>query len=918
MPIKQIQLRGISRVPSDRASADGGCAESLNVHLEQGETAPTIPPKDISTSIFGENTRSRIKFVHKMRGITNYIGVRHDSTNHNYKFAAYGTSLAGGMDNMGNAVTVNDDAEPGMFSSVGNTLVAYAAGRPYYFLFKDGAYVYLGSSIPKPMIEISSLKTDNRYASANIEGDYLKETDDSDDWNAAATPGDEHYTDLITTMNNVWDSIKIGIGEARAAGIFVAPFFIRYALRLYDGSYIYTSSPFLCGASESQNWVRTLLSQSTDQIMATTFHNCFRVYLHGSLLTGNWSDIVKSIDFFASTPVYAPAMEAGYLYMTQQGEVIYNKMGDSERDATIREEVVSKGQFYKIKSIELTDSVEMAKLSAGTLRLDNADNISGDTLLTQDNMPDGYRDGEQYVPVAGVQNFNSRLMLIGATETLSRGDMFLNGQMATGDWENSLSGRSSFVLRFKIVDSATGLSHYVLANYYNNSNDIYVSYFNKVDTSVGLQYGNVSGSTGQFKKSDAYAWICYPDTRCTQVEVYCSANVQGKVIPMEPHPYLNCSFAFLGLGVALRNPGSQYANISKPSSYTEDRVINADNKLMLSEFENPFLFPAGNIITFPDKLIGAATTSVPLSEGQLGDYNMYVFTEGGIKVLIPTAEGTFAATMAHPNLTRHVALPGTILGIEQAVLFITERGVMLLSGNAVTELSREMNGTPFVLNGASGSSLYAIRQSLVNNATWQPLLGATIDSDTFMAFMRSAKPAYDFNGARFIFFSTSKQYQYEYRLETRTWHKFRASVINPDILNSYPDCLVSWSPNVTPTVLNFSTILNDASILSDTPGTSGAEPQPTPGIIVTRPFDLGEPDIRKAIRDIRVRGRFNRNDVQYILLGSFDNISWNWVKTLHGGSYKFYRMIILANLMAMERITWIDVEYDSRFTNRLR
>ena len=70
MPIKQLQLRGISRTPSDRATADGGCAESLNVHLDQNETAPTLPPEDYSDEAYGTSVtaanRSQIIFIHKM------------------------------------------------------------------------------------------------------------------------------------------------------------------------------------------------------------------------------------------------------------------------------------------------------------------------------------------------------------------------------------------------------------------------------------------------------------------------------------------------------------------------------------------------------------------------------------------------------------------------------------------------------------------------------------------------------------------------------------------------------------------------------------------------------------------------------------------------------------------------------------
>lgn len=905
MPIKQLQLRGISRTPSDRMSADGGCAESLNVHLDQGETAPTMPPEDISEDIYGENTRYQIMFIHKMPSIKNYIGIKYDGTNSNYKFAAYNEN--GTMDNMGNAVTYQDDT-PIRFASIGNTLIAYSANRPYYFLYKDGAYVYLGTSIPKPSVEIASLKADDRYATAEIEDEDLKVEDDEDVWNSAAISGNEHNAGLLATMSNLWDSVKLEIGNARNDGVFVAPFFIRYALKLYDGSYIHTSTPILCGGAQSENWLRVFLSGTESYTLYAHFTNAFRVYLHGTYIAANWGDLVKSIDFFASTPIYAPAMESAYYKMTASNEIIFEKMGDAERAKTIHDEVFSKGQFYKIKSIEINDSIGMGELYAGTLRINNADGISGDLLLEQETMVDPYRDGSQYIPGADAQNFNSRLLLVGGKDMLSRGDDFLNGQATdTTTWDGTLSGRSQYTLRFKIVDSATGNAHYVMSHYRHANPTFYPSYFYKNSTAVNLMFGSDSASSGQYLINKPYAWIAYPDTRCKQVEIYYSPNTNAKVIPMEPHPYLECAVAFLGFGV----PVTWLSNYDSVTPTTDENpVINSENKLFLSEFQNPFLFRAGGIITFPDKLVGAAGITVPLSEGQVGDYSVYVFTEGGIRVLVPTAEGTFAANLAHPGLSRHIALPNTICAMEQAIVFTTERGVMMLTGGNVTELSREMQGRPFVLNGEEGSAYYAIRQSL-RTSPWQGILGPTIDGDTFMEFMESARPAYDSNGSRFIFFNASKQYQYVYALETRTWHKIYSSVSGGRIINSYPDCLVTWSPNATPTVLNFSTVLNDSDVLSRTAN-------PVKAIIATRPFDLGEPDIRKAIRSIRIRGDYNRDDVQYLLLGSFDGINWKWMKSLRGGSYKQFQLIILAKLTATERITWVDVDYESRFTNRLR
>ena len=93
---------------------------------------------------------------------------------------------------------------------------------------------------------------------------------------------------------------------------------------------------------------------------------------------------------------------------------------------------------------------------------------------------------------------------------------------------------------------------------------------------------------------------------------------------------------------------------------------------------------------------------------------------------------------------------------------------------------------------------------------------------------------------------------------------------------------------------------------------------PMKALIATRPFDLGEPDVLKTIKDVRVRGQFARGAVKFILQGSQDNIHWYTISTLRGKSWKLFRIILLANLEPTDRISWIDVGYEKRFTNKLR
>jgi hypothetical protein len=93
---------------------------------------------------------------------------------------------------------------------------------------------------------------------------------------------------------------------------------------------------------------------------------------------------------------------------------------------------------------------------------------------------------------------------------------------------------------------------------------------------------------------------------------------------------------------------------------------------------------------------------------------------------------------------------------------------------------------------------------------------------------------------------------------------------------------------------------------------------PTRGVIATRPFDLGAPDVLKTITDIKIRGPYAKGGVRFMLLGSMDGVNFYVIGTKRGKAWKLFRLIILANIEPTERISWVDVIYEEKFTNRLR
>ena len=526
---------------------------------------------------------------------------------------------------------------------------------------------------------------------------------------------------------------------------------------------------------------------------------------------------------------------------------------------------------------------------------------------------------------------------MGAKETLPRGDMFLNGQIAyeTVTPSNTKLFRQ-YKLRFKIV-GPNGDARYVLAHYRDGSNTLYPGYITTTDgdTDNTVQHywddPILTSNNTTYATCSPFAWICYPDTRCTQVEIeyqYDDAQSQRitvyRTIPLEPHPLLECAYAFFGFGTPLYEAG----NAATGFNSEESRTMLSNNKIFLSRFENPFLFPAEGIITFNDNVIGAALTSVALSEGQFGEFPLYVFTEGGIKVLATNDEGTFSGKITPPNMARHVALPGTIIGLDQSIVFTTDKGVMLLTGSNVQCISTLMNGRHWALDDGLPNSdkLSTMLSRPVAEGGWVGygyISAALSDNKTFMEYIKQAKVAYDYNGRRLMFCKDGAGYFYVYMLDTSTWHKMISEETTRTILNSFPECLMASGGSNGGLVYDYSTVLDKQSILSDDSNVRYS-------LIVTRPLDLGEPDVRKAIRDLRVRGRYNHihadttanppkpADVKYILLGSMNGTNWSILRTLRGGSFKWFRIVLLCSLSPTERVTWIDVDYEARFANRLR
>lgn len=989
--IKQIQLRGISRTPSDRATEDGGLAESLNVILDSNECAPVLEPKLMNESLgLPEDLQAKRIFIHKVGSILNTI-VFHKGTIFSY---VQGEKTE--------VVMLDEDEKVKDFTSIGNTLIVATSKRICYILYKGGIYKFLGSGVPRPCVRfetISNLYPDEVSFHYMLQGKtdssatslaYIQSFNISVWKNAIADKKNNILNGAVQQLdalhNALWDKIRTKIDSVNKDKKREAPFFVRYALRMFDDTYSYISEPILIGAGfkdylhiEGTKYVSQTNGTSTN--IAYQLSNVIQstARLDEFDFTG-YEEIIKSLDIFVSEPLYVPRINALFADIKQTSSIETGPLSTYKYDITfesedIEKELLAKSNFFLIKSFNLN---ELSVLSEGYNLMDDYNLLSPDKLVEQEQLIDTARNWD--VVASQLFSYNNALLADVEERRFFDIQQINSSNIALKSTPSDYSyGDLAFAF---YVETEGGLNKKVSKK---DGSYLYKNYELKVPDDQGQS----------LTEAKMYGLVFYPDVRCVKMEIWCGTDVF--TVGMKRHPYLPYSYAYWGLDKSIDSLRSTY------DVQLEDFIANSkdteeiSNKLYVSEMNNPFVFSDKGIFTFQSKVLGVAVATTALSQGQFGQFPLYVFTEDGIWAMETAADGSFVTSKP---LSREVCInPDSITSIDNAVVFVSSKGVMMISGSQVVNLSPNMNGKHYSLDEKS--------QGVLEGEEFGHLNETLADEDPFMKFMAAASCAYDYAGQRLIFIKEGEEYQYVYKIDTQTWHKTAYAEQLTAPLNSYPECLVQGfltidnpdaaniyiecehpmesvteneidnvfqsmstisknmlaltEPNISekdnyakfltgeisrvkvkgdesladsiideinywwghenvscgyayiPPEISVSRVYDLSTILDV------ADPQPAlKGCIITRPIDLGEVDIKKTIKDIRIRGQYEKGHVRFILQGSDDGFNWSILNSLRGKSWKLFRMIILTDLQPHERISWIDIEYETRFKNRLR
>lgn len=797
--------------------------------------------------------------------------------------------------------------------------------------YEDVMYiVQLPSDWSKSEVEaitnIESIKFEKKY---HLEGD-------DDNWKSDV--GNQTYIE-----NQTCGIINTIHATEQKYGRFLFPFLVRYAYRMYDGSSITMhSAPILMLPTTSEAVAIFCLLPKEGTLEAVISSICFQSAYLGcrivnSTINENWKDVIKSIDVFVSAPIYsfkAAGMDTK-LYNFKKLTAASKSFGifsdgsyhiqrvytanpnpydsplyriDTPRytKAEMFEDLANKNLFYLLKSIPYESDSEWMKYAkhGATLpfhKIEVTNNYLS-SLTNKEVMTDDY-DSHDVTTATGTYVYNNRINLYDITKRLFGGFSIYNqsSDIGTSTTDPATYGFSVF---YEIKES-TG-------------------------TRIVAPTDNISGC------NSLPPYLFYPNINCTKAIVKYTqyGKTYYRTFKMVAHDFLNGAIAITsfwgydqmtfestsdidslsGYSGLLDTPTTDtYDECTKAAtiweaqadtSITEDpetstKSIVLQNKIYTSEINMPFYFPVANINTIgTGKIIGVASTTKALSQGQFGQFPLYAFTDSGIWALTLTSTGGIATVTP---TTRDVALDNghSIAQLDDAIAFITDRGLMLLQGSDTMCLTEALKGDWF-----DPATLYGWNQV----STKSGIIDASLGSGE--RFFSNAYILYDYPRQRLILVHSGENISLMYSLTSKMWGMVDLGNKLVAVANTYPDCAVQ--------MINRGGLSRYSSIVDISQTTESTMPV----LAVSRPITMGDPYTRKTIYDVVGRG----DNVAMLLYGTRDYKRWFYIgssvsRHLHnlgGTPFNAFRLVMVGNLTSEQRLVGASIEYRPKDINTLR
>ncbi|MDD3037139.1 hypothetical protein [Bacteroides sp.] len=906
MQQKEIKYTGITSTPSDYDCPDGDISTMINLINENGNLVPVNSPETIFTL---ENAQ-KIVYIHKTSDYCNYII-------HNIGNNKVESKISYFTENPANTTNILSLGGKKLYeiTSIGNTLVILTDNGLIYALYKSGSYETLGNNPPFPSISFRLKGKVGEIKKFTIKfknkTKYYKEI-------TSTNPFDQKNLGLLfldnpTTSEAIYANINPDSEAVKASGGFQFDFMLRYAYQLYDGSLSMHSVPIYMNAGDGTPYLMKVESfhnyvddNGSDNIGKYSMIYDVEISMHrlGSRLyyqicnfdeikneMEKWKDIIKDISVFITPPCYY--MDQNYQPVHSFKNSITEGVGDGTIDLNFTMSIGRENNnteiYHKIENYAYIHFTEDTKFIPVSIKANAGDGMFNFHHICSINIKN-LESGEKLLPLeSGI-----------LTELIGRKQM-------TGDSQKNgtIVARYAFTYNSRlnlanitIIPQITPLES--CCQYINGEFDI----FGITEIAIHKVYKYKAYIFIKSEKQDIMidctstieinipngSYFFYPDPKAYKLIIEredSSGNKTYSNNKLEEHQFLN--------GAYNSAINSFVTDFDTSILHNTSRGIPYYNKIYTSEINNPFSFPSTGVKTIGSgEILGIRSATKALSQGQFGQFPLYAFTDEGIWALEVSSEGTF---IAKQPITRDVCNnPDSITQIDTAVLFSSDRGIMLIQGSESICISDIINEKPFDITTLRGyNELIKISTFTDNQFQYIP----------FKDYIKECMISYDYKNQRIILFNKKQDYSYVWSLKSKTWNILSSNF--EYAINSYPDSYIMTKEN---TLINI----------------SNTKKEKLNGIIITRPLKLDAPDLLKTINQTIHRGIFAESNIKTVLYGSRDCINFipiasnagRSINSIHGSPYKYFRFAILTELSPGESISGTSIVFETKQTNKLR
>ena len=901
--------KGMTNVPSDLLSGDDELVESDGFIYRDGEMKPIQKPIKVG------NIPYKIMYVHKGADFENLIAYDEASG------TIYCYPMIDGKPDMESENIQNFSiGEVYDIKSVNNTLVCATRRGICYLNYKGKTYHNLGSNLPTikfvPRLGYMNYASLGGTSVCKLEG-MIENSYDKSKWAKAIYNSDGTLNRIEVSGNSAapapdnayygWKAINevdkalafkdatIGhynavLKKIKETNRFAFPFYVRYALKLYDGTYARISAPILMFPSITKNCKFVPVEYKNGDYVETEGKTTdFLAYINYATLQfraeidglGNWGDIVKELVVFASDEVKVMDLEKGFKFVhatESNGEAYIDYVNSDWRykieqqipgggffptadtfkpvykfsntsykardvlmpayyktEAEIKDELLAKSQFYKLFSVRVDgDYVNNGLFADAPIGRHVVEN-----LVTQEQLRTDDYYGWTSIFANKIHPYNKRL--------------------------NVFDIKRSFFKGFNDLEQYSDIK--------TTKTFCYYTHIESNGTSAWVKSDDVS----VFLPQAAATWLYYPDPNATEMIIWDNTSGSGMKVKLKEHPMLNGSYYFGSLPTI--DTFVADSAIKNTPTITDGAVESFDSQIFTSVVNNPFVFEAsGDNTVGTGRIIDIASNTEAISQGQFGQYPLLVFTSEGVYGLSVNSEGLYSAS--YP-ISREVCNDDSpIIPTDKLIFFASKKGLMATSGGTVACMSEQIRGR------------------ITRN--FSQFVG-----ESFLKFLEGSIIAYDYRDSLLRIFKPGQTHHYIYNMVDKTFAMVNDGIDVKAAVNNYPDNLIQDKDG------NVYSLIGKPDINDDENAYSGS--------FVTRPLKLGGSLSLKSLRAIKNLVDSDNGKVKLEIWGSNDCKHWQKLSSIYGKPWKYFTFKYnITDFKATDSFAGSIVEIQTRREDKMR